>query len=57
MVLLLISSLGNLVDRLFFGLSVFVWTDVLLMLVASAIFVINWKGHEIFKRRNNKSGN
>lgn len=37
---------GNLVDRLVFNISVFVWTDYVIIALASLVFLIKLKGNE-----------
>lgn len=54
---LLIYCLGNMVDRLFFGIHEFMWTDCVLIIGSTMVFILKLKGREIIFRRNSKSNN
>ena len=43
---LLVLCAGNLVDRLFFGVSWFIWTDYALIFLAGVVFYVKYKGYE-----------
>ena len=51
---LFILCSGNLWDRLIFKISIFVWTDYVLIGLALVVFVIKLKGREDIFRRSNK---
>lgn len=57
MLSLFIYCLGNMVDRLVFGVHEFIWTDGVLITGSTTVFILKLKGHEIIFRRNSKFTN